>query len=61
MEALKPVDIDYIRNVVVKLLETEEIDTYLPILSKLLNFSPDDTALVQKAFAEQETFSFRLW
>jgi hypothetical protein len=27
--ALKPVDLDYIRNVVVKLLETEEIETYL--------------------------------
>ena len=31
--ALKPVDLDYIRNVVVKLLETEEIETYLYVAS----------------------------
>lgn len=59
--ALKPVDLDYIRNVVVKLLETEEIDTYLPILAMLLRFSDEDREVVRNAFSEKETVSFSFW
>ena len=38
-DPLPQVDLDYIRAVTVKLLESEEIDTYLPVLQRLLNFS----------------------
>jgi hypothetical protein len=59
--ALKPVDLDYIRNVIVKLLQTEEIETYLPILSMLLSFSDADQQIVKDAFSEKETVSFSFW
>ena len=39
-------------------MQTEEIETYLPILSMLLSFSPEDTEIVKAAFSEKESFSF---
>ena len=46
---------------VVKLLQTEELETYLPILSMLLSFYEEDIEVVKASFGEKETFSFSFW
>ena len=46
---------------IAKLLQTEEIETYLPILSMLLSFSDADQQIVKDAFSEKETVSFSFW
>ena len=41
--------------------QTEEIDTYLPVLAKLLSFSEADLQVVRDSFGEKEEWTFKLW
>ncbi|XRA99511.1 GRIP domain-containing protein [Pycnococcus provasolii] len=45
-------NVTYLKNVVLKLLETGEGDALLPILSRLLQFSPDEAQRAHKAMAD---------
>mgnify|MGYP004399732933 CR=1 FL=1 len=42
-------------------VQTEEIDTYLPVLAKLLSFSEADLQVVRDSFGEKEEWTFKLW
>ncbi|KAG8373606.1 hypothetical protein BUALT_Bualt11G0041800 [Buddleja alternifolia] len=44
------VDLTYLKNVVLKLLETGEVERLLPVIAMLLQFSPDETQKCQQAY-----------
>ena len=50
-----------LRRVSVDVGQTEEIDTYLPVLAKLLSFSEADLQVVRDSFGEKEEWTFKLW
>ncbi|XP_065855949.1 protein GRIP [Euphorbia lathyris] len=44
------VDMTYLKNVVLKLLETGEVEALLPVIAMLLQFSPDEVMKCQQAY-----------
>nr|GMC65900.1 protein GRIP isoform X2 [Ipomoea batatas]GMC67641.1 protein GRIP isoform X2 [Ipomoea batatas] len=44
------VDLTYLKNVTLKLLETGEVEALLPVIAMLLQFSPEETAKCQQAY-----------
>ncbi|KAJ8440258.1 hypothetical protein Cgig2_001593 [Carnegiea gigantea] len=46
------VDMTYLKNVVLKLLETGEVEALLPVIAMLLQFSPDEAHRVGSIFLE---------
>ncbi|KAL5713835.1 hypothetical protein ACHQM5_015877 [Ranunculus cassubicifolius] len=53
MERMKKrdgVDMTYLKNVVLKLLETGEVEALLPVIGMLLQFSPDEIQKCQQAY-----------
>ncbi|KAL3838845.1 hypothetical protein ACJIZ3_023436 [Penstemon smallii] len=44
------VDMTYLKNVVVKLLETGEVERLLPVVAMLLQFSPEETQKCRQAY-----------
>ncbi|XP_031276041.1 protein GRIP isoform X2 [Pistacia vera] len=44
------VDMTYLKNVVVKLLETGEVEALLPVIAMLLQFSPEEMQKCQQAY-----------
>lgn len=44
------VDMTYLKNVVLKLLETGEVEALLPVIAMLLQFSPDEVQKCQQAY-----------
>lgn len=44
------VDMTYLKNVVLKLLETGEVEVLLPVIAMLLQFSPDEVQKCQQAY-----------
>lgn len=44
------VDMTYLKNVVLKLLETGEVEALLPVVAMLLQFSPDEIQKCQQAY-----------
>eukprot|EP00270_Netrium_digitus_P011157 TRINITY_DN3526_c0_g2_i1.p1 TRINITY_DN3526_c0_g2~~TRINITY_DN3526_c0_g2_i1.p1 ORF type:complete len:190 (-),score=67.23 TRINITY_DN3526_c0_g2_i1:201-749(-) len=49
------VDVTYLKNVVLKLLHTGEVPALLPVLSMLLQFSPEEVRKCQEMYEGQET------
>ncbi|KAG0554022.1 hypothetical protein M758_12G060300 [Ceratodon purpureus] len=43
----------YVKNVVLKLLETGEVEALLPVIAMLLQFSPDELRRCQEAYRMQ--------
>ncbi|XP_065625682.1 protein GRIP-like [Quercus suber] len=53
MERLKKregVDMTYLKNVILKLLETGEVEALLPVIGMLLQFSPEEIHKCQQAY-----------
>lgn len=44
------VDLTYLKNVILKLLETGEVEALLPVVAMLLQFSPEETRKCQQAY-----------
>ncbi|KAF7829034.1 protein GRIP [Senna tora] len=44
------VDMTYLKNVILKLLETGEVEALLPVIAMLLQFSPDEMQKCQQAY-----------
>ncbi|XP_023540077.1 protein GRIP-like isoform X2 [Cucurbita pepo subsp. pepo] len=44
------VDMTYLKNVILKLLETGEVEALLPVVAMLLQFSPEETQKCQQAY-----------
>ncbi|KAJ7515591.1 hypothetical protein O6H91_22G019500 [Diphasiastrum complanatum] len=44
------VDMTYVKNVILKLLETGEVEALLPVIAMLLQFSPDEQRRCQEAY-----------
>ncbi|VFQ99805.1 unnamed protein product [Cuscuta campestris] len=44
------VDLTYLKNVILKLLETGEVEALLPVIAMLLQFSPDEMLKCQQAY-----------
>ncbi|KAK4262008.1 hypothetical protein QN277_027625 [Acacia crassicarpa] len=44
------VDMTYLKNVILKLLETGEVETLLPVIAMLLQFSPEEMQKCQQAY-----------
>ncbi|XP_051114489.1 protein GRIP [Andrographis paniculata] len=44
------VDLTYLKNVILKLLETGEVERLLPVIAMLLQFSPDEMQKCQQAY-----------
>lgn len=47
-------NLEYLKNIVLKYMETQEHDKLLPVLTTLLQFSPEEVAKVQEARAAQQ-------
>jgi chromosome segregation ATPase len=47
------VDMTYVKNVILKLLETGEVEALLPVIAMLLQFSPDELRRCQEAYRMQ--------
>lgn len=47
------VDMTYVKNVILKLLETGEVEALLPVIAMLLQFSPDELRRCQEAYKMQ--------
>ncbi|KAL6521464.1 hypothetical protein OROGR_018033 [Orobanche gracilis] len=55
------VDLTYLKNVILKLLETGEVERLLPVVAMLLQFSPDEQCTgVNKPIAPQTKFHLAL-
>ncbi|KAL8034762.1 hypothetical protein ABFX02_12G051100 [Erythranthe guttata] len=50
MEKREGVDLTYLKNVILKLLETGEVERLLPVVAMLLQFSPDEMQKCQQAY-----------
>lgn len=50
MEKRAGVDMTYLKNVIVKLLETGEVEALLPVVGMLLQFSPDELQKCQQSY-----------
>ena len=48
----KDYDMEYLKNIVLKLLETGEYEVLLPVIATLLSLSPDEVERVKKAYKE---------
>jgi DNA repair exonuclease SbcCD ATPase subunit len=48
----KDYDMEYLKNIVLKLLETGEYEVLLPVIATLLSLSPDEVGRIQKAYKE---------
>ncbi|XP_050125152.1 protein GRIP-like [Malus sylvestris] len=46
------VDMTYLKNVILKLLETGEVEALLPVVAMLLQFSPDELQKCQQAYRQ---------
>ncbi|RRT80644.1 hypothetical protein BHE74_00031343 [Ensete ventricosum] len=44
------IDMTYLKNVILKLLETGEVEALLPVVGTLLQFSPEETRKCQQAY-----------
>ncbi|CAL9027336.1 unnamed protein product [Prunus brigantina] len=44
----------YLKNVILKLLETGEVDALLPVVGMILHFSPDEMHKCQQAYRASE-------
>ncbi|CAI9110512.1 OLC1v1010558C1 [Oldenlandia corymbosa var. corymbosa] len=49
-EKREGVDLTYLKNVILKLLETGEVEALLPVVAMLLQFSPDEVQKCQQAY-----------
>jgi hypothetical protein len=45
------VDMTYVKNVILKLLETGEVEALLPVIAMLLQFSPEEVCLFLNWFS----------
>ncbi|KAI4314639.1 hypothetical protein L6164_027527 [Bauhinia variegata] len=45
------VDMTYLKNVILKLLETGEVEALLPVIGMLLQFSPEEVKKCQQAYS----------
>jgi hypothetical protein len=45
------VDMTYMKNVILKLLETGEVEALLPVIAMLLQFSPEEVCLFLNLFS----------
>ncbi|KAK3008457.1 hypothetical protein RJ639_013286 [Escallonia herrerae] len=50
MQRREGVDMTYLKNVILKLLETGEVEALLPVVAMLLQFSPDEMQKCQQAY-----------
>ncbi|KAF8410310.1 hypothetical protein HHK36_002836 [Tetracentron sinense] len=50
MEKREGVDMTYLKNVILKLLETGEVEALLPVVGMLLQFSPEEVQKCQQAY-----------
>lgn len=50
MQKREGVDLTYLKNVILKLLETGEVEALLPVVAMLLQFSPDELRKCQQAY-----------
>ena len=50
--AKREVDMEYLKNIVLKLLETGEWERLLPVIATLLKLSPAETARVEKLYKD---------
>ncbi|XP_075510461.1 protein GRIP isoform X1 [Primulina tabacum] len=50
MQKREGVDMTYVKNVILKLLETGEVERLLPVIAILLQFSPDEVQKCQQAY-----------
>ncbi|XP_042042049.1 protein GRIP-like [Salvia splendens] len=50
MQKREGVDLTYLKNVILKLLETGEVERLLPVVGMLLQFSPDEIQKCQQAY-----------
>ncbi|XP_057804767.1 protein GRIP-like isoform X1 [Salvia miltiorrhiza] len=50
MQKREGVDLTYLKNVILKLLETGEVERLLPVVGMLLQFSPDEMQKCQQAY-----------
>ncbi|XXG87434.1 hypothetical protein AAC387_Pa11g2120 [Persea americana] len=51
MKKREGVDMTYLKNVILKLLETGEVEALLPVIGTLLQFSPDEIKKCQQAYS----------
>lgn len=49
------VDMTYLKNVILKLLETGEVEALLPVVGMLLQFSPEEIQKCQQAYHSSTT------
>ena len=47
-------NLEYLKNIVLKYMETQEHDKLLPVLTTILQFSPEEVAKVQEARTAQQ-------
>jgi len=52
-EKREQVDLEYLKNVILKLMVTNEYEALLPVISTLLQFSPDEVKEVKKKVEER--------
>ncbi|KAI3462326.1 hypothetical protein Pfo_018989 [Paulownia fortunei] len=50
MQKREGVDLTYLKNVILKLLQTGEVERLLPVIAMLLQFSPDEMQKCQQAY-----------
>ncbi|KAF3948133.1 hypothetical protein CMV_025831 [Castanea mollissima] len=50
MQKREGVDMTYLKNVILKLLETGEVEALLPVIGMLLQFSPEEIHKCQQAY-----------
>ena len=50
--AKREVDMEYLKNIILKLLETGEWERLLPVIATLLKLSPAETARVEKLYKD---------
>lgn len=48
-------NLEYLKNIVLKYMETQEHDKLMPVLTTLLQFSPEEVAKVQEARTAQQS------
>jgi len=56
------IQLDYIKNVVVKFLEhQDDVDVHLPVLGQLLRMNASEINRIRESYGDQDAWSFSLW
>jgi len=52
-------DMDYLKNIIVKYMETQEHEKLLPVIASILQFAPEDIKIIQESNSKRSKWGFR--